>query len=165
MAKSFAQFGRLPDGPAADIDVADLVTRVARSTVPERLALSLVADAALPLVHGFHEPLVRAVTNVLMNAVDACGASGQIDIVLRHAASFVSITVRDSGCGIAPDTLARIFDPYVTTKPGGTGLGLAIARQTMEAHRGSIDAVSTVGVGTTISLRLPLHGRADFTES
>jgi signal transduction histidine kinase len=165
MAKSFAQFGRLPDGPAADIDVSELVTRVARSTVPERLAVQISADETLPLVHGFHEPLVRAVANVLMNAVDACGASGQIDIGLRYAAPYVTITIRDSGVGIAPDALARIFDPYVTTKPGGTGLGLAIARQTMEAHRGSIDATSTLGVGTTISLRLPLHGRADFTES
>jgi signal transduction histidine kinase len=165
MAKSFAQFGRLPDGPAADIDVLELVTRVARSTVPERLPVTIDGDHALPLVHGFHEPLVRAVTNVLMNAVDACGAAGQIDIGLRFAAPFVTITVRDTGCGIAPDALAHIFDPYVTTKPGGTGLGLAIARQTMEAHRGFIDATSTIGVGTTMLLRLPLHGRADFTES
>jgi signal transduction histidine kinase len=165
MARSFAQFGRLPDGPAADIDVAELVTRVARSTVPERLPVTIVCDDALPLVHGFHEPLVRAVTNVLLNAVDACGPAGQIDIAVRAASAQVTIIIRDTGCGIPPDALARIFDPYVTTKPGGTGLGLAIARQTMEAHRGSIDATSTVGVGTTISLRLPLHERADFTES
>ncbi|WP_310570821.1 HAMP domain-containing sensor histidine kinase [Gemmatimonas sp.] len=157
MAKSFAQFGRLPDGPAADIDVSELVTRVARSTVPERLAVAIAADDALPLVHGFHEPLVRAVTNVLMNAVDACGASGQIDIALRYAAPHVTITIRDSGCGIAPDALARIFDPYVTTKPGGTGLGLAIARQTMEAHQGFIDATSALGQGTEIILRLPIR--------
>ncbi len=157
MAKSFAQFGRLPDGPAADIDVSELVTRVARSTVPERLTVAIAGDDALPLVHGFHEPLVRAVTNVLMNAVDACGASGQIDIALRYAAPYVTITIRDNGCGIAPDALARIFDPYVTTKPGGTGLGLAIARQTMEAHQGSIDATSALGQGTEITLRLPIR--------
>jgi signal transduction histidine kinase len=80
-------------------------------------------------------------------------------------APYVTITIRDTGCGIAPEALARIFDPYVTTKPGGTGLGLAIARQTMEAHRGSIDAVSTVGVGTTISLRLPVPQRSTSTET
>ena len=165
MAKSFAQFGRLPDGPAADIDVPELVTRVARSTVPDRLTVHISADEPLPLVHGFHEPLVRAVTNVLMNAVDACGASGQIDIGLRLVAPYVTITIRDTGCGIAPEALARIFDPYVTTKPGGTGLGLAIARQTMEAHRGSIDAMSTVGVGTTISLRLPVPQRSTSSET
>jgi signal transduction histidine kinase len=52
----------------------------------------------------------------------------------------------------------------VTTKPGGTGLGLAIARQTMDAHQGFIDASSTVGVGTTISLRLPVERRPASTE-
>jgi signal transduction histidine kinase len=57
-----------------------------------------------------------------------------------------------------------MFDPYVTTKPGGTGLGLAIARQTMDAHQGFIDATSTVGVGTTISLRLPVERRTASTE-
>ena len=161
MAKSFAQFGRLPDGPAADIDVPELVTRVARTTIPERLVVTIACDDALPLVYGYHEPLVRAVTNVLMNAVDACGQSGNIDIGIRYAASLVTITVTDSGCGIAPDALAHIFDPYVTTKPGGTGLGLAIARQTMAAHHGSIDATSTLGQGTTISLRLPVQRTAN----
>ncbi len=165
MARSFAQFGRLPDGPAADIDVTELVTRVVRSTVPERLLVSINGDDALPLVHGFHEPLVRAVTNVLMNAVDACGASGQIAIGIHCAASQVTITIRDSGCGIAPEALARMFDPYVTTKPGGTGLGLAIARQTMEAHQGFIDATSAVGIGTTIILRLPVQRPAANTET
>lgn len=165
MAKSFAQFGRLPDGPAADIDVAELVTRVARSTVPDRLAVSISCGDALPLVHGFHEPLVRAVTNVLMNAVDACGPAGRIDIGIRAESAHVTITIRDTGSGIAPDALAHIFDPYVTTKPGGTGLGLAIARQTMAAHNGSIDATSTVGVGTTMSLRLPVQRRTASTET
>jgi len=64
--------------------------------------------------------------------------------------------VRDSGPGIAPDVLSRIFDPYVTTKPGGTGLGLAIARQTMAAHHGDISAASTPGIGTEMRLRLPI---------
>jgi signal transduction histidine kinase len=165
MARSFAQFGRLPDGPAADIDVLELVTRVARGTIPERLTVTIDGDHALPLVHGYHEPLVRAVTNVLMNAVDACGTSGQIDIGLRFAAPYVTITIRDTGCGVAPDALAHIFDPYVTTKPGGTGLGLAIARQTMEAHQGFIDATSSGGVGTTMSLRLPVQQRSANTET
>ena len=68
----------------------------------------------------------------------------------------VVITVRDAGAGIAPDVLAHIFDPYVTTKPGGTGLGLAIARQTMAAHGGDISATSAPGAGTEMRLRLPI---------
>jgi signal transduction histidine kinase len=162
MAKSFAQFGRLPDGPAAEIDVGELVTRTVRNAVPERVEVELVIDEGLPLVIGYHEPLVRAVANVLLNAVDACPTRGRIAVrVARDGLSespAIVIAVRDTGVGIAPDVLARIFDPYVTTKPGGTGLGLAIARQTMAAHRGDITATSTVGVGTEMRLRLPLAG-------
>jgi two-component system nitrogen regulation sensor histidine kinase NtrY len=162
MARSFAQFGRLPDGTAAEIDVVELVTRTARATVPERLGLTIDADGDLPLVVGYHEPLVRAVTNVLLNAVDACGGSGRIAVRVEHdmvgEAPGVCIAVRDSGCGMAPETVARMFDPYVTTKPGGTGLGLAIARQTMSAHHGTIDVTSTLGVGTEMRMHLPITG-------
>lgn len=162
MARSFAQFGRLPDGTAAEIDVVDLVTRTARATVPERLELSVDADSGLPLVIGYHEPLVRAVTNVLLNAVDACGANGRIAVRVERdsidGVPGVSIVVADDGCGMTPETVARMFDPYVTTKPGGTGLGLAIARQTMAAHRGTIDVESSIGVGTAMRLRLPITG-------
>ncbi len=162
MARSFAQFGRLPDGTAADIDVVELVTRTVRSAVPERIATTIDAEPDLPLVLGFHEPLVRAVTNVLLNAVDACGASGLIAVHVSHdrisSVPGVCIVVRDSGCGMPPDVAQRMFDPYVTTKPGGTGLGLAIAQQTMVAHHGFIEATSKVGAGTELRLRLPITG-------
>jgi signal transduction histidine kinase len=137
-----------------------LVTRTVRNSVPDRIAVELDIEEGLPLVSGFHEPLARAVTNVLLNAVDACPEGGRlIARVAREGdadGGHVVISVRDSGPGIAPDVLARIFDPYVTTKPGGTGLGLAIARQTMAAHRGDISAESTPGVGTEMRLRLPI---------
>lgn len=171
MAKSFAQFGRLPDGPAADVDVAEMVSRVAETTVPEWITLTLDCAPDLPLVSGYYEPLVRAVTNVLLNAVDATPAGGRIAVRVWAETTpgpadgtslsptdtkQVVISVRDTGCGIAPEDRARIFDPYVTTKPGGTGLGLAIALQTLQAHRGSIDVESEIGRGTTITLRLPV---------
>lgn len=160
MARSFAQFGRLPDGPRAEIDVAELVAKTARSTVPEHITLALDIRDGLPLITGFYEPLVRAVTNVLINAADACATDGRIDVTVTLEntpnGQSVAIVIRDSGPGIAADVLARIFDPYVTTKPGGTGLGLAIARQTMAAHQGEILANSTVGVGTEVRLRLPI---------
>ncbi len=165
MARSFAQFGRLPDGPLAEIDLAELVTRTAKSAVPDRLRLDLEISPVLPLVMGYHEPLVRAVTNVLLNAVDACGVCGEeAHVVVRverdvlYGEDAVCIAVRDSGCGISAAALAHIFDPYVTTKPGGTGLGLAIARQTMTAHRGVIEVTSTPGAGTEMRLRLPVTG-------
>ncbi len=165
MARSFAQYGRLPDGAAAEIDVAELVTRIARSTVPESLTLSLEIAPDLPLVMGFHEPLVRAVTNVVLNAVDACAACGEHSAIMIDVGrdrlddrDAVCIAVRDSGCGIDAHALAHIFEPYMTTKPGGTGLGLAIAQQTVVAHHGVIEASSSPGAGTELRLRLPITG-------
>ena len=162
MARSFAQFGRLPDGPRADIDITELVTKIARNTVPDRLALTLDVESPLPFVNGFYEPLARALTNVLINAVEATPSDGAVAVrVFREQSAetdVVCISVRDSGCGIGPEVLAHVFDPYMTTKPGGTGLGLAIARQTLAAHRGEIRVQSTPGVGTEMALRLPISG-------
>jgi len=162
MARSFAQFGRLPDGPPADVDLADLITRTAQSVVPERLTLSLDIAHETPLVHGYHEALVRAVTNVLINAVDVCPVGGTITVRVHpdqlHDAPAACIAIRDTGPGIAADHLARMFDPYVTTKPGGTGLGLAIVRQTITAHRGVVEAESAPGQGTEIRFRIPVRG-------
>ncbi len=162
MARSFAQFGRLPDGPPADVDLGDLVARTAQSVVPERITLSLDIAHNTPLVHGHHEALVRAVTNVLINAVDVCPDGGTITASVQPDRlgneSAVRIAIRDTGSGMSADHLARIFDPYVTTKPGGTGLGLAIARQTITAHRGVVEAESTPGLGTQIRFRIPLRG-------
>jgi signal transduction histidine kinase len=156
--------------------VAELVTRVAETSVPDWITLDLRCAADLPLVTGYYEPLVRAVTNVLLNAVDATPPGGTLTISVdteraptttpqnslsNTDTNWVVISVRDSGCGIAPDTLSRIFDPYVTTKPGGTGLGLAIALQTLQAHQGTIDVQSELGRGTTMTLRLPVTGEIE----
>jgi signal transduction histidine kinase len=167
MARAFAQFGRLPDGPAADIDVGDLVARAAQSTVPEHLSLDLHVADGLPLVRGFHDPLLRAVTNVLINAVEACGADGRIAVHVERATrpeqDAVVIRIADSGVGIDAARLAHIFDPYVTTKPGGTGLGLAIVHQTISAHGGTVHAESVLGQGTTIRLLVPVRAPALLT--
>jgi len=170
MARSFAQFGRLPDGPAAEIDMVELVTRTVRNSVPESVAVELDVEEGLPLVMGFHEPLVRAVTNVMLNAVDACATCGpRAEIVVRvsrdrrDGVDGVCVMVRDSGCGISAEAVTHIFEPYMTTKPGGTGLGLAIAHQTLEAHHGVIEVSSTAGVGTEMRLRLPITGVEDVS--
>jgi len=163
MARSFSQFGHLPEGPAADVDIGELVRYAARATVPPQIPVTLDVDDGLPLVHGHHDALARAVVNVLLNAVDACGPDGRIEIRAARsgpadgaaAARAVRITVRDTGSGIPAGRLATIWEPYVTHKPGGTGLGLAIARQTVLAHGGAVDAESAPGVGTVIGFTLP----------
>jgi len=170
MARSFSQFGRLPEGPAADVDLAELARYTTRVSVPPDVDADVRVEDDVPMVRGHHDALARALANVLLNAVDACRACradrperpARIGVTVardrRNGGGGVVIAVRDSGCGIAPDQLAHIWDPYVTHKPGGTGLGLAIARQTVLAHNGTVHATSTLGEGTEIRFTLPAAG-------
>jgi two-component system nitrogen regulation sensor histidine kinase NtrY len=162
MARSFAQFGRLPEGPRAAVDLGELARYTARSAMPPEMQVDVEIDDDVPMIHGHHDALARALTNVMLNAVDACRPGGHVAVracSTTHAgAEAVELSVTDSGCGIAGDRLARIWEPYVTTKPGGTGLGLAIARQTVLAHNGAVSAESVVGRGTTIRFVLPIDG-------
>jgi nitrogen fixation/metabolism regulation signal transduction histidine kinase len=159
MARSFAQFGRLPEGPASDIDVEDMMRAAGRTSVPPHLSYTVESEPHVPLLHGHHDALSRAVANVLLNAVEACGETGAISarISVRPGAGGreIVIAVRDTGAGIEPAKLATIFEPYVTHKAGGTGLGLAIVKQTVLAHHGRVEADSTCGSGTEIRLIFP----------
>ncbi|MCU0626915.1 MAG: HAMP domain-containing histidine kinase [Gemmatimonadaceae bacterium] len=165
LAKSFAQFGRLPDGPAHDVDVAELLRYAARTTLGPDAPVTVDVPDGLPMVRGHHDALARAMANLLLNANDAIasaanGAGGAITITARAddtaTPAAVRIAVADTGCGMTPDVLARIWEPYVTSKPGGTGLGLAIVKQAVDAHGGAVHAASTPGTGTTITLTLPV---------
>ena len=106
----------------------------------------------------------RALSNVMLNAVEACKDGGSITVdvsrVNGSGREAVALTVKDTGCGIPPNRLERIWDPYVTYKAGGTGLGLAIARQTVLAHEGEVTAESEPGKGTVIKFILPVPARS-----
>ena len=159
MARSFAAFGQLPAGPPALVDMGELVRYTARATVPETTPLSIDIGEGSLMVSGHHDALAGAVSNVLINALDACRDGGAIAAhVAREdadAGARVLVAITDTGCGMSAAHLARIWEPYVTGKAGGTGLGLAIVRQTVAAHGGSVLAESTPGSGTTVRVILP----------
>ena len=161
MARSFSQFGRLPEGHPSEVDVGELARYTAKVTVPAELALDVHVEEGLPMVRGHYDALARALSNIMINAVEACRGGGEITVRVSRAQSHgregVQVAVRDTGCGIPADQLERIWDPYVTHKKGGTGLGLAIARQTVVAHGGVVDAVSAVGRGTEVRFVLPVE--------
>jgi signal transduction histidine kinase len=167
MARSFAQFGRLLEGPAAEIDLGELARYVARSTVPPEIPVRVEVEDTVALVFGYHDALVRALGNVLLNAVDACRDGGEITVRVRDAVvqerPGVEVAVHDTGSGIPGEQLARIWDPYVTTKATGTGLGLAIVRQIVTAHDGVVGAASSPERGTTITIGLPARETLAFT--
>lgn len=162
LARSFAQFGRLPEGPAAEVDVEEMVRYTTRVSVPPNVQLSLNMAPDLPRVSGHYDALQRALSNVLLNAVEACASQAaphiavNVDRARHNGHELLTIAVRDSGDGIPADRLATIWEPYVTHKPGGTGLGLAIVRQTIEAHGGAVAAASNPGEGTEVRLSIPV---------
>jgi len=160
LAHNFAQFGRLPEGPAAPVDLGEMARYTARSLVPPGVPVDVEVDDALPLIQGHHDALSRAAANVVLNAVEAVRTNGGRIVVAVRAATMnggegtraVAFAVSDTGCGIPAERLERIWEPYVTYKAGGTGLGLAIVRQTVQAHGGEVRAHSEPGRGTTIQM-------------
>ena len=101
------------------------------------------------------EQLRQAVDNLIRNAMDATPAGGRIDVSARSARDAHRIVVRDSGPGIPPDVLPRIFDLYFTTKRDGTGVGLAVSQQIVAGHRGRLEVESAPGAGATFTIVLP----------
>jgi signal transduction histidine kinase len=154
LAREFTDFGRLPEGPAALVDLSELLTDLARSSVPPTMQVQLAIDADLPPLLGHYDPLRRAFGNVLRNAVEASNAEGAIELAAHPEDGGVRIEFRDHGPGVPPELAARIFDPYVTGKSGGTGLGLALAKQTVEMHHGTILVEQTPGGGATFVVRM-----------
>jgi len=114
------------------------------------------------IVLGDPTQLTRALQNVFVNAIQAATEKhGKVVVNCQAKDLYADIQVRDTGYGIAEDEIGKIFEPYFTTKQGknGTGLGLYITKKVIDDHNGSIEVASTLGVGTTFTLRLPLHDK------
>lgn len=99
---------------------------------------------------------MRALVNVLLNAMDACPAEGRVRVFSRCTDTHGEVEVRDDGPGIPADVLERVFEPYFTTKATGTGLGLSITRGIIEEHGGTIAISSAGGHGTQVVITVPL---------
>jgi signal transduction histidine kinase len=117
-----------------------------------------VAESVGPMeVYADAGRLERALLNLLLNGAEACAEGGWVWVRARRAGEeAVEIEVADSGAGIAPEAMERIFNPFFTTKETGTGLGLAIVHRIVESHGGSIQAANRPGGGAAIRIRLPL---------
>ena len=157
LAREFADFGRLPEGPQSEIDLVELLEELGRTGVPDGVRVSVRANGAggTRTLLGHYEPLRRAFANLLRNAAEAMKGRGAIDITVTGDGSGLAVTVADHGPGIPPELRQRVFEPYFTTKDDGTGLGLALVRVTLEAHRGTIAVTETPGGGATFAIVFP----------
>jgi PAS domain S-box-containing protein len=116
----------------------------------------------IPQIHCHPNKINQVFMNLLVNAAQAIEGQGTITIRTFREGDIVNVQFSDTGTGIRPENLSRIFDPGFTTKGVGvgTGLGLSIVFQIIRDHGGSIDVESEVGKGSTFTLRLPVHGAA-----
>ena len=115
----------------------------------------VVRDGERPRVRGDAGALEQCFVNLLMNAAQAMPTGGTADISLDTIESSVIVRIVDRGCGMQPDQLARLGEPFSSSKPNGTGLGYPIARQIALAHGGDVRVVVTSSSGTTVEVLLP----------
>ncbi len=115
-------------------------------------------DASLPAVRADPTSVLQVIVNLLQNAIEAMPEGGSLAVATTADAEWVRVSVSDTGCGISPENIGRIFYPFFTTKHlSGTGLGLAISQTVAAQHQGGITVTSAVGKGSTFSLQLPRH--------
>ncbi len=159
IVQQFLEYARPPRLVPEPVDLCALVRDVAAraSSLAEARGVRLEVDAP-----GSETALVdpaqlrQALDNLIRNAVDATPAGGRVSLAARREGAGHAIEVRDTGAGIAPDELPRIFDLYYTTKPDGTGVGLAVTQQIVTAHGGTIEVDSRPGAGTAMTVHLPV---------
>ena len=112
----------------------------------------------VPTVYGNREALLRVVENLATNAAEAISDDGMVTVTLAEEQGHIIMSVADTGCGITEEFRARhLFSPFRTTKKDGWGIGLYQAKQAIESERGEILVESTVGRGTTFTVRLPVQ--------
>jgi signal transduction histidine kinase len=134
---------------------------ILRSRWKAGVAIQRSYAPALPAIDAYGSELNQVWTNLIANAIDAMGGTGELTItaIPAPAADGVTVEIRDSGPGIPDDVQRRIFDPFFTTKDlgAGTGLGLHISRSIVERHGGRLELASGDPGRTTFRVTLPLH--------
>ncbi|MFH0913966.1 MAG: ATP-binding protein [Chloroflexota bacterium] len=107
-------------------------------------------------MRGDWQQLHLALGNIIFNAVQAMEGKGTLGVSLKKGGEWAEVSFSDTGPGISPENMGRLFEPLFSTKAFGIGFGLAIAKMVCERHGGSIQASSEPGKGATFTLRLPL---------
>ena len=158
MARTFSQYGKLPEGPRSDVDLLELMSSLARQHTTEATPIRVSGEPVLVSAH--YDALERALRNLVANAVEAQDTGGSVDITVGADDRSARVLVEDRGPGVPEELKQEIWNPDVTTKHRGTGLGLAIVRQTVAHHGGTVEVRDRDGGGACFEVRLPTGGTA-----
>jgi len=173
--RSLLDFARPAGGTFREIDMNELVKEVILLVNHRAKRLNhnigLKLDRNIPKIHADPGNLRQVFMNIIINSMYFTPEGGSITITTEMDAdtdrasrgAHIKVTVSDTGSGIEPGIIGKIFDPFFTSKPvgEGTGLGLAICHKIIEEHEGSIDVMSSIGEGTSLIIRLPAGSEHD----
>ena len=158
----FSEFSRMPQPQVQQTQLNDIVENVGRLFQvqlhsPNRAPIECKLDLVEPMETISADPdlLHRALSNLVLNAMDAMPQGGTLALRTRQDRNFSYVEVSDTGIGLTPEECERLFTPYYTSKPHGTGLGLAIVQSVISDHGGTISVRSESGDGTTFVIELP----------
>ncbi|MBV8206555.1 MAG: HAMP domain-containing protein [Acidobacteria bacterium] len=157
----FSDFSKMPRPQLEPAAINEIVRQAVKThgaqlrAAGEPIAVELQLDPAQPMAEADPALLHRALSNLLLNAIDAMPQGGALRLRTHCGESAVTIEVSDTGAGMTPEECSRLFTPYYTSKLHGTGLGLAIVQSVVSDHGGSITVQSNPGRGTTFRIELP----------
>lgn len=158
----FGEFSRMPQPVFERLDLNQLVQGVVRlfqtqfrTAESTSIHCQLDLDPALPAIAADPQLLHRALSNLVLNAMDAMPTGGTLTLRTRATVSGVMVEVSDTGSGLSPEECERVFTPYYTSKQHGTGLGLAIVQSVVSDHHGKISVRSAADHGATFLIELP----------
>jgi two-component system NtrC family sensor kinase len=162
IVQDLLSYARTPTPALEETDINSLLSQIidfaANHTDMHHVAIARDLAPGLPRIPVDPDQLSQVAINLILNAGSAIHAEGRLLVrTFLDDEGFINIIFKDSGSGISEENLEKIFEPFFTTKARGTGLGLAITRQIVELHQGKITIESTVGQGTTITIRLPVQ--------
>jgi len=151
------------------VDLTSTIAGAVRAAQPEfdRRQATLDTDlgAEPVVVQGDSNALRQLVLNLLLNAAQALDANGLAVVALRVDGEHVHVSVADDGAGMTPEVLAKVREPFFSTKSGGTGLGLAIADRIARAHGAALEIQSVPGAGTVVRMRVARVRAVSSSES
>lgn len=159
ISAEFSSFASRPTPHPAPASLAELIPSVVEPYITGlagRVTIDVDVPASLPMVVVDRLLLARAITNMMENALHAMPGRGTLTIKAEAGPSTIRLSVADTGTGMDPEALRRIFEPYFSTKATGTGLGLTIAKRNVELNGGQIYVQSSLGKGTTVTIELPV---------
>lgn len=155
--EAMLRFMRPAELKLSDFNPNDLLTELSSTVKPGgNVSVALRLDSELPSIRADRAMISEALANLIQNAVQAMPGGGAVTLLSTARNGIVELEVSDLGEGIAPDKMEQIFDLYYTTKREGNGLGLPLALRAIELNQGTIEIASTVGEGTTCTVKFPV---------